>query len=75
MVNDSNNLTAAMLVSIIQSATHKLAQMYGAGLSGEDPDDICDWAYDHANRNVKSMHESLLQDITKSHIEGINSSL
>lgn len=60
-----HNLTNDMLLGIIQTATNELALRYCMGLTGDDQDDVADWAYMQSNHDVTAMHQSLLRGITE----------
>lgn len=60
-----HDLTNDMLLGIIQTATNELALRYCMGLTGDDRDDVADWAYMQSNHDVTAMHQSLLRGITE----------
>ena len=70
-VTIGGNPNAAMLKRAVEIVTIELAQLYCTGLSGYSKDAVADWAVDRAVPSVKTMHESLLRDITEDHLRDI----
>lgn len=78
------NLNTQMLIGVIRELTHQLALRYHMGIVGdiatdlfysgigEDEDgndvDLSEYLQEHADRNVKKMHASLMRDLADDYL-------